>query len=82
MKPAPGLERLYSSKEAAYEDLRFVGTILPQHEERYRANVDRYLKVLEDGSVHLLRKTKTFVMWWQPCELEEIALSSRESIFM
>lgn len=65
-----GFERTYASKEEAYEDLRFLGTILPEQEERYRANVDRYLDVLDDGSVHLLRKTKTFVMWWKPCEIK------------
>jgi len=65
-----GFERFYTSKEEAYEDLRFLGTILPEHEERYRANVDRYLDVLDDGRVHLLRKTKTYVMWWKPCEIK------------
>ncbi len=65
-----GFERTYASKEEAYEDLRFVGTILPEHEARYRANVDRYLNVLEDGRVHLLRKTQTYVMWWKPCEIK------------
>jgi len=65
-----GFERTYASKEEAYENLRFLGTILPEQEERYRANVDRYLDVLDDGSVHLLRKTKTFVMWWKPCEIK------------
>jgi len=65
-----GFERFYTSKEEAYEDLRFLGMILPEHEERYRANVDRYLDVLEDGRIHLLRKTKTYVMWWKPCEIQ------------
>ncbi len=64
-----GFEAYYPSKEEAYDALRFVGEILPEHEERYRANVDRYLDVLEDGRVHLLRKTKTYVMWWKPCEI-------------
>lgn len=67
-----GFERTYASKEEAYENLRFLGTILPEHETRYRANVDRYLDVLDDGSVHLLRKTKTYVMWWKPCEIKHL----------
>lgn len=65
-----GFEAYYNSKEAAYEALRFVGKIAPEYEKRYRANVDRYLEVLDDGSVHLLRKTQTYVMWWKPCELQ------------
>ena len=65
-----GFERFYSSKEEAYEDLRFIGTILPEHEERYRTNIDRYLDVLDDGRVHLLRKTQTYVMWWKPCDIK------------
>jgi len=64
-----GFEAYYTSREEAYEALRFVGEILPKHEKRYRANVDRYLDVLEDGRVHLLRQTKTYVMWWKPCEI-------------
>ncbi len=64
-----GFEAYYTSREEAYEALRFVGEILPKHEERYRANVDRYLDILEDGRVHLLRQTKTYVMWWKPCEI-------------
>ena len=65
-----GFERIYDSKEEAYEHLRFVGKILPEHEERYRYNVDRCLMPLEDGKWRMLRKTQTYVMWWKPSELQ------------
>jgi len=61
-----GFERDYDSKEQAYADLRFVGDILPEFEEQYRSNIDRYLIPKPGGGLKLLRKTKTFVLWWQP----------------
>lgn len=64
-----GFERDYVSPEQAYEDLRFVGEIPPEHEEQYRRNVDRYLTPKRDGGFKLLRKTKTFVLWWRPDEV-------------
>jgi SAM-dependent methyltransferase len=66
-----GFERDYISKEQAYADLRFVGEILPEFEEQYRSNVDRYLIPKQEGGFKLLRKTKTFVMWWRPDEVNE-----------
>lgn len=65
-----GFERDYESKEQAYEDLRFVGDIQEKYEEQYRRNVDKYLTAKQDGGFKLLRKTKTFVMWWEPKQLE------------
>ncbi|MDF2873520.1 MAG: rumA: rRNA (uracil-5-)-methyltransferase RumA [Sporomusa sp.] len=64
-----GFERDYVSREQAYADLRFVGEILPEFEEQYRSNVDRYLIPNQDGGFKLLRKTKTFVLWWRPDEV-------------
>ena len=64
-----GFERDYVSREEAYADLRFVGEILPEFEEQYRRNIDRYLLPKQDGGFKLLRKTKTFVMWWRPEEM-------------
>lgn len=64
-----GFERDYVSREQAYEDLRFVGEIPPEYEEQYRRNVDRYLTPKRDGGFKLLRKTKTFVLWWRPNEV-------------
>ncbi|TWH48741.1 class I SAM-dependent methyltransferase [Sporomusa sp. KB1] len=64
-----GFERDYVSREEAYAELRFVGEILPEFEEQYRRNIDRYLLPKQDGGFKLLRKTKTFVMWWRPEEM-------------
>ncbi|QDR82401.1 class I SAM-dependent methyltransferase [Sporomusa termitida] len=64
-----GFERDYVSREQAYADLRFVGEIRPEFEEQYRSNVDRYLIPQPDGGFKLLRKTKTFVLWWRPDEV-------------
>lgn len=60
-----GFERDYSSREEAYEDLRFVGNIPEKYEEIYRSNVDKYLVEKEDKSFKLIRTTKTYVMWWE-----------------
>ncbi|MDF2505394.1 class I SAM-dependent methyltransferase [Clostridium sp.] len=67
-----GFERDYSSREEAYEDLRFVGEIPEECEERYRRNVDKYLTEQEDGSFKLLRKTKSHVLWWETKPLDFI----------
>jgi len=65
-----GFEKIFKSKDEAYEHLRFVGEIPKNKEDIYRQNVDRNLTQLNDGTYHLLRKTKTFVMWWKPEELK------------
>jgi SAM-dependent methyltransferase len=64
-----GFERDYATREQAYADLSFVGTIPPEFEEQYRSNVDRYVLPKPEGGFKLLRKTKTYVLWWRPEEI-------------
>ena len=65
-----GFERYYTTREEAYEDLRFVARIPENKEGRYRANIDQFLEPTNDGKFHLLRKTKSYVMWWKPEEIQ------------
>ena len=58
-----GFTKLYASREAAYEDLQWLG-VPADKQERFRQNVDRFL-VAENGGFRLLRKTKTAVIWWK-----------------
>ncbi|MFV0481938.1 MAG: class I SAM-dependent methyltransferase [Campylobacteraceae bacterium] len=64
-----GFEKTYKTKEEAYEHLRFVGDIPKDKEEIYRRNVDNFLTCKSDGTFELLRKTKTYVLWWKSKEL-------------
>lgn len=73
-----GFERLYDSKDTAYEDLRQVtvefgedSDLTDKEEERFRQNVDQYLSV-ENGQVRFLRRTKTFVIGWKPIKFQDL----------
>jgi hypothetical protein len=59
-----GFTRWYETREAAYEDLRWLIEIPPDKEERYRQNIDRIL-FPEKGGFRLLRETKTVIIWWK-----------------
>jgi hypothetical protein len=50
--------------------LRFVGEIPSEKEAHFRRNVDKYLTEKPEGGFVLLRKTKTYVMWWKPQVLD------------
>ncbi len=65
-----GFTRDYQTKEQAYKDLRFIGEIPPDKEAQFRKNVDKYLTAKPDEGFVLLRKTKTYVMWWNPQVLD------------
>ena len=58
-----GFTKLYASREAAYQDLQWLG-VPDDKQERFRQNVDRFLIPEKDG-FRLLRETKTAVLWWK-----------------
>ncbi|MDD3363370.1 MAG: class I SAM-dependent methyltransferase [Syntrophomonas sp.] len=65
-----GFSREYETKEQAYEDLHSIGEIPKDKEMQFRSNIDKYLTEKPAGGFLLLRKTKTFVMWWKPQVLD------------
>lgn len=71
-----GFERVYESKESAYDDLGFltlehtVGRIITTEEEHiFRKNVDKYLLKESNGKYRFLRNTKTYVIGWETKEI-------------
>ena len=64
-----GFTRDYVSRQEAYDDLRQLGEVKKEQEPIFRKNIDKYLIEQPDGGVKFLRETKTYIMWWEPHEL-------------
>lgn len=71
-----GFERIYETKEAAYQDLKQVTVefgedcvLTAEEEATFKNNIDKYLS-LENGKYKFSRKTKTYVIGWKPVELK------------
>lgn len=74
-----GFERVYMSREDAYQDLRktalmsltdFDNPLLDEEEDRiFRTNLEPYLSLEEDGKVKFFRESKTMVIGWKAKEI-------------
>lgn len=64
-----GFEAIYNTKQDAYDDLRFLGTIPESLEGVYRQNINQYLTVTEDNRWRLFRPTRSYVIWWKTCDI-------------
>lgn len=74
-----GFERVYKTREDAYEDLGFltqeniVGRKITEEEKAiFRHNVDKYLNEESNGEFRFLRQTKTYVIGWETNGMELI----------
>ena len=72
-----GFERIYGSREEAYDDLRFVareihpdGRLTDEQESIFRKNVDLYLSKEPNDTWRFLRNTKTYIIGWETKELD------------
>ncbi|MCQ4637055.1 methyltransferase domain-containing protein [Anaerovorax odorimutans] len=65
-----GFTKDFESREAAYDDLRLLGEVPPEKMDIFRRNVDPWLKENPQGGVTFRRETKTYIIWWEPVELE------------
>ena len=61
-----GYSKDYANRLAAYGDLLTMGKVPKTRQERFFANIDRYLSENEDGSVRFCRPTKAVMISWAP----------------
>lgn len=66
-----GFERHYETREEAYKDLLFMADVPAEKMERFKENIDANLTEKKEGGFHLLRKTKSYVMWWKPEDIKQ-----------
>lgn len=59
-----GFTKEYNSKAEAYMDLKSLGVLDPSQESIFQANVNKYLEETSNGKIRFLRKTSSYVMWW------------------
>ena len=64
-----GFCRSYTSRLAAYDDLRELCEFPAENENIFRQNVDQWLNENDDGTFTFRIETKTFIIWWQPQKL-------------
>lgn len=65
-----GFERNYQTYEQAYDDLRTMGNVSHDQENRFKNNVNKYLIENPDGTVTFYRETSSYVMWWEPGKVQ------------
>ncbi len=65
-----GFTRNYASPLEAYDDLRGLCEFPAENEDIFRHNVDQYLHPNLEGTFTFRIETKTYIIWWQPQELE------------
>lgn len=65
-----GFTRNYASPLEAYDDLRGLCEFPAENEDIFRHNVDQYLHPNLEGTFTFRIETKSYIIWWQPQELE------------
>lgn len=63
-----GFTENYSSYDEAYDDLRTLAEG-PVDEDLFQNNVNKFMTENPDGGLTFRRETKTYIMWWEPKEL-------------